>query len=173
MFARRATIALSVATLATAVLAPAANAQGTRHHSLGARSLAQVLTSDGNQFDRNWYDYDILTEAVMAVLTAKPDSPVKVLTDGNTAVTAFIPNDRAFQALVADLTGRWYPSEKTVFTGATITVRSHSRRLPIIELRDGDPNDVNPFVNPAALNINKGNKQIAHGIIFVLRPVDL
>ena len=45
---------------------------------LGERSLAAVLTSDGNQFDRNWYDYDIVTEAVLAVLAAKPGSAVKV-----------------------------------------------------------------------------------------------
>ena len=32
---------------------------------LGDRSLAAVLTSDGNRFDRNWYDYDIVTEAVL------------------------------------------------------------------------------------------------------------
>ncbi len=71
-------------------------------------SLAQVLLSDGDTFDRNPYDFDILTEAVLAVLEAKPDSPVGLLTDGNVELTAFIPNDRAFWALVGDLTGRYY-----------------------------------------------------------------
>ena len=60
----------------------------------GQRSLAAGLTSDGNQFDKNWYDYDIVTEAVLAVLAAKPGSPVGVLADGSVALTAFIPNDR-------------------------------------------------------------------------------
>ncbi len=54
-----------------------------RDHPAGHRSLAAVLTADGNRFDRNWQDYDIVTEAVLAVLAAKPDSPVGLLTKGN------------------------------------------------------------------------------------------
>ena len=180
----------------------------------GTRSLAAVLTADGNQFDRNWYDYDIVTEAVLAVLAAKPASPVGLLADGSVALTAFIPNDRAFQALVADLAGSRLSSEKAVFgavaglgidtvetvllyhvipgatltskqaaasngatlttaQGGTIGVRVYSSWLPIIELRDKDTDDRNPFLNPFALNLNKGNAQIAHGITAVLRPVNL
>lgn len=183
---------------------------------LGDRSLAAVLTADGNRFDRNWYDYDIVTEAVLAVLAAKPNSPVKVLTDGSVPLTAFIPNDRAFQVLVKDLTHRWYRSEQKVFDtlvgavgvdavesvllyhvvpgatilakdalkadgarlatalpGAAITVDVKSTWLKLIVLKDLDPNDANPLVNPFALNLNKGNKQVAHGILAVLRPLDL
>lgn len=183
---------------------------------LGDRSLAAVLTADGNRFDRNWYDYDIVTEAVLAVLAAKPNSPVKVLTDGSVPLTAFIPNDRAFQVLVKDLTHRWYRSEQKVFEtlvgavgvdavesvllyhvvpgatilakdalkadgarlatalpGAAITVDVKSTWLKLIVLKDLDPNDANPLVNPFALNLNKGNKQVAHGILAVLRPLDL
>ena len=185
-------------------------------NNLGSRSLAAVLTSDGNRFDRDWYDYDIVTEAVLAVLAAKPGSAVGVLTDGSVRVTAFVPNDRAFQVLVHDLTGRWVTSEEQVFTtlagavgidavesvllyhvvpGATITSRQavksdgavlqtalagasirvdvRSKRLPLIVLRDADRNDANPWVNPRALDLNKGNRQIAHGITLVLRPLDL
>ena len=40
-------------------------------------------------------------------------------------------------------------------------------------VRDRDTNDVNPFLNPRALDINAGNRQVAHGIVFVLRPFDL
>ncbi len=201
-------IASALATVGVAA-APAASAD------TGNRSLATVLTSDGNRFDRNWYDYDIVTEAVLAVLAAKPDSAVGVLADGDVALTAFIPNDRAFQVLAADLTKRWSWSEEKVFgslvaavgvdaieqvllyhvvpgtaitsaqavkangatlttaQGATIGVRVWSPRLRIIELRDQDRNDINPFLVPRALDINKGNAQIAHGIAFVLRPADL
>ena len=35
------------------------------------------------------------------------------------------------------------------------------------------PLATDPYLNPTALDINKGNKQIAHGIVLVLRPVDL
>lgn len=199
--------------LAVGLVAAPAGATTT---SSGERSLAAVLTSDGNTFDRNWYDYDIVTEAVLAVLAAKPSSPVGVLTDGSVALTAFIPNDRAFQVLVHDLTGRWPRTERKMFDrlvaavgldavesvllyhvvpgatitsrdalkadgaslatalpGASITVDVKSRWLRLIVLKDLDPNDANPWVNPRAFDINKGNKQVAHGITLVLRPVDL
>jgi uncharacterized surface protein with fasciclin (FAS1) repeats len=100
--------------LAGAVLlaAPPASAH-TRH--TGDRSLAAVLTSDGNTFDRNSRDYDIVTQAVLAVLAAKPGSAVGVLTDGSVPLTAFLPNDQAFRLLVKDLTGRWVRKESDVF----------------------------------------------------------
>ena len=202
---------LGLAATATVAAAPTATASGTT----GTRSLAAVLTSDGNRFDRNWYDYDIVTEAVLAVLAAKPASPVGLLTDGTVPLTAFIPNDRAFQVLAYDLTKKWPGTEEKTFDalvaaagvdaieqvllyhvvpgaaitkkaavnangavlttaqGATIKVRVYSRYLPIIELRDQDTNDVNPLLNPRALDINAGNAQVAHGIVFVLRPFDL
>ncbi|KGN31505.1 fasciclin [Knoellia sinensis KCTC 19936] len=209
--------ALSAVGLAGLLFAPPATAgpPGTStSEPTGTRSLAAVLTADGNQFDRNWRDYDIVTEAVLAVLATKPASPVGLLADGTVPLTAFIPNDRAFQRLVGDLTGSRLRSEQAVFDavaglgidtvetvllyhvipgatltskqaaaangailttaqGGTIGVRVLSKRLPLIQLRDRDPDDRNPFVNPRALDINKGNKQIAHGITLVLRPVDL
>lgn len=214
---RRILSALSAAGLAGMIFAPAASATSTSTSTTaptGTRSLAAVLTADGNRFDRNWYDYDIVTEAVLAVVAAKPTSPVGLLADGKVPLTAFLPNDRAFQTLVRDLTGSRLGSEKAVFEavaglgiatvetvllyhvvpgatltskqaaasngaslttaqGGTIRVRVYNRYLPIIELRDKDIDDVNPFVNPFALNINKNNKQIAHGITAVLRPVNL
>ena len=211
---RRLGVTAAVLGLAAATVAPVASASASAPAPLGTRSLATVLLSDGNKFDRNWHDYDIVTEAVLAVLANKPNSPVKVLTDGTVALTAFLPNDRAFQVLVRDLTGSWPRSEQATFDavaslgidtvetvllyhvvpgatitkkaavkangavlttaqGGTFTVRVYNRHVPIIELRDQDPNDVNPFLNPRALDINKGNRQIAHGIVFVLRPADL
>lgn len=208
-------LALTLA-LPLAVVAPAATASASVSEPSGTRSLAEVLTADGNQFDRNAYDYDIVTEAVLAVIAADTDgnSPVRLLADGTVPLTAFIPNDRAFQVLVKDLTGNWVRDEAAVFSavaglgidtvenvllyhvvpgatltsrdaigangaqlttalGPTIGVRVLSRWLPIIQLRDQDTNDVDPFVNPFALDVNRGNAQIAHGITFVLRPADL
>ncbi len=80
----------------------------------GTNSLATVLTVKSS-FDKNGGNYDILTAAVLAVLKAKPMSPVKALTDGTVALTAFIPNDRAFEALVKQLTGKAPVSEKATF----------------------------------------------------------
>ncbi len=211
---RRLGVTAAVLGLAAATVAPTASASASTPAPVGTRSLATVLLSDGDTFDRNWYDYDIVTEAVLTVLANKPDSPVKVLTDGTVPLTAFLPNDRAFQVLVRDLTGTWPRTEQATFQavaslgvdtvetvllyhvvpgatitkkdaakangavlttaqGGTFTVKVYNKYLPIIELRDQDPNDVNPFLNPRALDINKGNRQIAHGIVFVLRPADL
>jgi uncharacterized surface protein with fasciclin (FAS1) repeats len=183
-------------------------------HGRGHRSLASVLTSDGNRFDHNSHDFDIVTQAVLAVLKAKPNSPVSVLTQGKTRVTAFVPTDQAFRALVFDLTGSWVKRERKVFAavaslgidtvetvllyhviagktitaakalkadgaqlataqGGTITVDVLNPNSGRIRLQDQDPDDVDPATIPRLLNINKGNKQIAHGINYVLRPANL
>jgi uncharacterized surface protein with fasciclin (FAS1) repeats len=101
--------AASALALSAGALAPAANAAD------GNKSLAAVLTSDNNQFDTNWKDYDIVTEAVLAVLAAKPNSAVGLLTKGDVPLTAFIPNDKAFQILVEDLTGKKPSTEAKTF----------------------------------------------------------
>jgi hypothetical protein len=68
------TLAATTAVAATTALgiglavAPAAAKQGTA-------PLAGVLV-DQNTFDSNGKDYDIVTEAVLAVLASKPSSPV-------------------------------------------------------------------------------------------------
>ena len=43
----------------------------------------------------------------------------------------------------------------------------------LVKLIDKDRNDRNPFLVPWKLDINKGNKQIAHAITLVLRPANL
>ncbi len=205
-------LAVALATMLATVLATAlpANAH-TGAHPSGTRSLAELLAKDGSGFDRNWSDYDILDNAVGAVLKAKPNSPVAVLADGNVALTAFLPTDRAFRRLAHSLTGKWYGSEEKVFTklagalgvdtienvllyhvvpGATITYRQALKsnrtvlqtalsgatvkvkvKCVLVILEDKDPDARNPVV--IAPNLNKGNKQIGHGINRVLRPVDL
>ncbi|MEQ6899995.1 fasciclin domain-containing protein [Nocardioides sp. YIM 152588] len=210
------TTGATVALTASLLLAPGtAEAAPAKAAAKGTTSLAEVLTSDGNRFDKRGRDYDIVTEAVLAVLDAKPSSPVAVLADGTVKLTAFIPNDASFRRLAKELTGDWIRSERKVFKtlvsavgvdaieqvllyhvvpGATITsskalaadgaelttaqgstfeVDVIYKRLPLVQLRDQDTDDIDPFLDPSALDINKGNKQVAHGIIFVLRPLDL
>ena len=118
---RRIATALVTVGVAFALSAAPASAH-TRSTDPGNRSLAAVLTADGNTFDRNWNDYDIVTEAVLAVLAAKPSSAVGVLADGKVALTAFLPTDRAFRNLVGDLTGKWYRSESKVFDALVAAV---------------------------------------------------
>ncbi|WP_305788387.1 fasciclin domain-containing protein [Symbioplanes lichenis] len=209
---RAAAVATAAAIVASALSAAPAAAHG-KTKPLGTRSLAAVLTADKSGFDRKGNDYDILTAAVRAVLTAKPSSPVAVLADGTTAVTAFLPDDLAFRRLVADLQHtRKLPAEKAAFTavaglgidtvetvllyhvvpgatidrkaalkadgaklttaaGATIKVDVYGHWRKRVALIDADRSDRNPRVN--RFDINKGNKQIAHGIDRVLRPIDL
>jgi uncharacterized surface protein with fasciclin (FAS1) repeats len=101
--------ASALALVATGAAMPASAAD------MGTKSLAAVLTSDGNQFDSNGKDYDIVTEAVLAVLAEKPNSAVGLLTKGEVALTAFVPNDEAFRKLAKDLTGKTYKKESNVF----------------------------------------------------------
>ncbi len=75
-----------------------------------APTLADVLDAQGGRTDRNWYDFDILAAGVDAAgLSGALDDP-------SANLTVFIPNDRAFQALVADLFGPqyWFADEATV-----------------------------------------------------------
>ena len=71
----------ATAALSAGIAAPAMAKQGTD-------PLAGVLVDDST-FDNNSRDYDVVTEAVLAVLAAKPDSGVGVLTQGKKRVTAF------------------------------------------------------------------------------------
>lgn len=98
----------ALALLATGVLAAPAQAGPSGTPGPGtprSKSLAQVLAADGNVFDDNWMDYDIVDRAVHKVLAEKPNSPVKVLASGTTPLTAFLPNDLAFRRLVKNVTG--------------------------------------------------------------------
>ena len=73
-------------------------------------TLADILDAQGGGTDRNWYDFDILAAGVDAAgLSSALDDP-------SANLTVFIPNDRAFQALVADLFGfrYWFASEATI-----------------------------------------------------------
>jgi uncharacterized surface protein with fasciclin (FAS1) repeats len=203
-FTTRATALTLASLLAVSVaVAPAASAAGDK-------SLASVLTSGKQGFDKDWHDYDIVTAAVLAVINAKPESPVALLTDGSVALTAFIPNDRAFQKLVTALTGTTPKTEKATFNavaglgidtvetvllyhvvpGATITskkalkangatldtalagktIKVRVTKAPAIILRDENTTLRNARVILKQVDINKGNKQIAHGIDAVIMP---
>jgi uncharacterized surface protein with fasciclin (FAS1) repeats len=91
------------------VAAPAAQAAD------GDTSLATVLGVGSAKFDKNGSDFDIVTKAAEAVLAAKPDSPVALLADGNQALTAFVPTDRAFLNLASALTGKKVKTEAAAF----------------------------------------------------------
>ena len=99
----------AAAIVAASVLATAGpvGAEGSRSEP---PTLADVLLSDGNQFDFNPFDYDIVTEAVLLF----PDL-VAAASDPSAELTVFLPNDWAFRKLVRDLAGSWRWSERDVF----------------------------------------------------------
>lgn len=213
MILRHLTSAFTALVLAGSAVAVATGpAQASDEQKLGKRSLAKVLAADGGGFDKNAGDFDILDNAVRAVLAADPDSPVAVLADGKVKLTAFAPTDAAFRRLTTELTGKRYDSERRVFNklakaagvetiedvllyhvvpGAPITykqakaadgakletaleetvkVRVRNGRVILV---DKDTDDRNARVVKDLKNINKGNRQIAHGVDRVLRPIDL
>jgi uncharacterized surface protein with fasciclin (FAS1) repeats len=100
----------SAAAPRTAVVPAAAPAK-----AFGTTPLATVLAPYASSYNKNWNDYNIVTHAVFAVLKAKPSSAVGVLAKGDVALTGFVPNDRAFQILVKQLTGKTVRTEAGVF----------------------------------------------------------
>jgi hypothetical protein len=206
--------ALTLAAAGTALAAPTAMASGYT----GTTPLSDVLLADGDTFDDNIWDYDIVTQAALTVIDATGgDTDVALLTQGDVALTAFIPRDIAFYRLVEDLTGTWPSSEEEAFEvvaslgvdtvekvllyhvvpggpidsaaalgadGARLVTADDGNTFKVnvitrakgsfgIKLVDQDPDLRNPWVVKTQLDINAGNKQLAHGISRVLIPVDL
>ena len=203
------TAALTAA-VAGSLLVSAPSQAVTADAQAGNTPLVEVLGADGVKFDQKWGDFDIVEAAAFAVLDANPDSPVGLLGNGKFRLTAFAPTDKAFRALVQDLTGKKLASEKKVFKkvaglgidtveavllyhvvpgatltsdkvleadGAVLTTAADGATLTVsvkgdtVKLIDNDPDAGNAKV--VVLDINRGNKQIAHGINKVLRPIDL
>ncbi len=200
----RAGVVGAAALLGATALAPAASAAD------GTTSLASVLKVGQSTFDRDFADFDILTKAAETVLGAKPNSNVKLLADGTTALTVFAPTDRAFMNLASALTGTKVRTEKAAFDavaglgvdtveqvllyhvvpGSTIlsqdalkangaklktavdgkTIKVKVTKKPAIVLGDYAPKLPNPNVILSKVDINEGNKQVAHGINGVLLP---
>lgn len=181
----------------------------TSAQAAGNKPLAKVLDTGG--FDKNGKDYDVVSQAVLAVLADDPASPVSLLTMGKKRATAFLPSDAAFKRLASALTGEQVRSEAKAFAavaglgldtveevlllhvvpGATITAKkalkadgaklttaqgeklkvivkkAHSNN-PRLYIRDLSKTSSNARV--FQVDINKGNKQVAHGINNVLLP---
>jgi uncharacterized surface protein with fasciclin (FAS1) repeats len=105
-------------TAAAALAAPLALAAPASADS--EKTIADVLLSDEqpgvlNSFDKNWYDFDIVTQAVLLYpdLVAAASDPEANRDKGG--LTVFAPNDRAFQVLVWDLTKKWPRTEQAAF----------------------------------------------------------
>jgi uncharacterized surface protein with fasciclin (FAS1) repeats len=114
---RTVSLALAGAALVIATAVPAVSAAAPIDGPAG--SVLDVLEADGTALDGNWYDFDIVEAAARAVVDAKGagGTTVAALANPDAALTVFAPNDRAFQVLAHDLTGKWYGTEAGVVNG--------------------------------------------------------
>lgn len=93
----------------------------------------QILADADGEFDRNRYDFDIIGEVVKAILASGIATQLGAAADEDANLTVFLPNDRAFQLLAWDLTGKW--------------IRNESRIIPaILEAVGNDLDLVNAIV---------------------------
>lgn len=108
---------LAVLTLVGSMLLGTTAASASPRQAPAEPTLAEILAAQGPVGDGNWYDFDILNAVVGKILAANPDSPLALAADPNSPkLTVFLPNDRAFQALAADLFGwrYWFANEQEV-----------------------------------------------------------
>lgn len=197
----------AVATAAVLLFSPMSVAKA-EDEPLMSMPLTEVLNLKNASFDNNFSDFDVFTSLWMDVWGQLPESAIQVISDGNTALTAFVPTDRAFQRVVKHLTGKKLKSEariadavmslgaKTVekvilyhvvvgdpilspaaleangaklnaASGQTIGVRVSGTTITLV---DKAKKHTNAKVILSAVDINKGNKQVAHGINQVMLP---
>jgi uncharacterized surface protein with fasciclin (FAS1) repeats len=119
---RNVSLALVGAALTTAIAVPAVSAATPVNAPAG--SVLDLLEADGTAFDGNWYDYDILEAAARVVVSApdKGTSTVLQLANPEAALTVLAPNDRAFQVLAHQLTGKWFGTEAGVLNGIAVAI---------------------------------------------------
>lgn len=137
-------IVAALATLSVTAMAVPASAQAEP-------TLADILDAQGGGTDRNWYDFDILAAGVDAAgLSGALDDP-------SADLTVFIPNDRAFQALVADLYGWWYwfKDEATILNKLVELEASAPGTLQTVILYHAVPGEITSDV---ALNVPRGTE---------------
>lgn len=193
---------------ATALLFSPMSVAKAEDEPLKSMPLSEVLDLRNASFDNNFNDFDVFTDVWMRVWGELPESPVQAITQGDTALTAFVPTDRAFQRVVKFLTGKTFKSEakianavmslgaKTVekvilyhvvvgdpilspaalqanganlnaASGETIGVRVSGTNIRLV---DKSKKHTNALVLLRAVDINKGNKQVAHAISQVMLP---
>jgi uncharacterized surface protein with fasciclin (FAS1) repeats len=109
--------AAAVVMIVGVAVAPANAAERPSWNSAPHGSIVDVAVaaSGGGTPDNNPNDYDILVQALIAT------GLDKVLADTSKTYTVFAPNDRAFERLVTDLTGKAPTSEAAALTTITST----------------------------------------------------
>jgi uncharacterized surface protein with fasciclin (FAS1) repeats len=194
----------AISALAVSPISPAQAEEA----DLKTAPLTEVLNLPRASFDNNLGDFDVFTAVFMDVWGALPESTVSAISNGDTALTAFVPTDRAFRKLVKYLSGKMPSSEEAISAaiatlgaetlekvllyhlvvgdpilspaalqanGATLnSAGGQSFRVKVdgttITLIDRATKHTNAVVLLSKVDINKGNKQVAHGINQVMLP---
>jgi hypothetical protein len=197
----------AVATASALLFSPMSVAKA-EDEPLNSMPLTEVLDLRYASFDNDFSDFDVFTDLWMRVWGELPESPIQAISQGNTALTAFVPTDRAFQRVVKFLTGKTYKSEARIAnavmslgaknvekvilyhvvvgdpilspaalqanganlnaaSGETIGVRVSGTNIRLV---DKSKKHTNALVLLRAVDINKGNKQVAHAISQVMLP---
>jgi uncharacterized surface protein with fasciclin (FAS1) repeats len=197
----------TVVAISALAISPISPAQA-EEAELKTAPLTEVLNLPRASFDNNLGDFDVFTSVFMDVWGALPESPVAAISKGETALTAFVPTDRAFRNLVRHLTGKAPKSEDAIAAAVSTLGAETLEKVLLYHVVVGDP-----ILSPAALqangaslksaggqnfrvkvegtkitlidrvakhknavvllnlvDINKGNKQVAHGINQVMLP---
>ena len=84
----------------TALLFSPTTVANAQDEPLKSMPLTEVLNLQNAAFDKNFNDFDIFTAAWMDVWGQLPMSPIQAISNGDVALTAFVPTDRAFQRVV-------------------------------------------------------------------------
>lgn len=110
-------LVIALATVVAGALALTASPASAHQATKPAGTIVDVAVaaSGGGTPDANGSDYDILVQALVAT------GLDKTLDDSNSTFTVFAPNDRAFERLVTDLTGKAPASEAAALKAITST----------------------------------------------------
>ena len=134
-----------IASVAAAAVSVVALAPAAASADESAPTLVEILTSDSDKdnkhgFDRRWWDFDIVTEALIA--TNGLNGLVDVASMDDPDITAFIPTDLAFKRAIRELGGPWIWNERKAFNWLVenLGVEQISAVLQYHIVVAGDPN---------------------------------
>jgi len=104
-------------------------------------TASSMLLEDTSGLDNDWSDSDIMRLSYASVISSRPDSRLALLADSSVSMTLFIPSDRAFRALVFDLTGVLPSDEKATFRAVRGLGISRLESILLHHVYFGDPID--------------------------------
>ena len=113
-----------------------------------------------------------LAEAALAVVGAKPGTPVAILADGSKRATVFAPTDQAFRLLAKDLTGKTIKSEKKIFnTLVEVAGVDTIETVLLYHVVAGKTLTSNKVLKANGANVICGGVQTANATVYLIDEV--